>query len=59
MFDWLEYDNTVKMVYEEQEKQISEFLKRYIAKNSQIRDLPLFDRPDKEALDKLEVMEGL
>ena len=53
MFDWLEYDNSVKKGLEEQKKQISEFLKRHIEKNAQIRELPLFDRPDQETLDRI------
>ena len=57
MFDWLEYDNIVKKGYEEQEKQLSDFLKKYIAKNAQIRELPLFDRPDQETLDRIAAME--
>ena len=57
MFDWLEYDNSVKKGFEEQEKQISEFLKRHIMKNAQIRELPLFDRPDQETLDRIAAME--
>ncbi len=57
MFDWLEYDNSVRKGFEEQEKQLSELLKRHIAKNSQIRELPIFDRPDQETLDRIAAME--
>jgi hypothetical protein len=57
MFDWLEYDNIVKNGYEEQEKQLSEFLEKFIAKNAQIHELPLFDRPDQETLDRIAATE--
>ena len=57
MFDWLEYDSSVKKGFEKQEKQLSEFLKRHIAKNAQIRDLPLFNRPDQETLDRIAAMD--
>ena len=57
MFDWLEYDNNTKKAFEEQEKQISEFLKRNIAKNAQIRELPIFDKPNQETLDRLAAMD--
>ena len=57
MFDWLEYDNSVKKGFEEQEKQISEFLKRHIEKNAKIRELPIFDSPDQETLDRIDAMD--
>ena len=57
MFDWIKYDNSVKKGFEEQKKQISEFLKRHIEKNAQIRELPLFDRPDQETLDRIAAMD--
>ncbi len=57
MFDWLEFDNSVKQGYEDQVKQLGEFLRRYIDKNAQIRELSLFDKPSKETLDKIEAME--
>lgn len=57
MFDWLDYDKGVQKSFEEQEKQISEFLKRYILKNASIRDMPLFDKPDQKTLDRIAAME--
>lgn len=53
MFDWLEYDKSIKKGFAEQEKQLSEFLKRYIEKNSQIRELPIFEKPPKETLERI------
>lgn len=57
MFDWLKYDNSVKKGYENEEKQISEFLKRHIEKNAQIRELPIFNKPDQEILNRIEAMD--
>lgn len=57
MFDWLEYSESVKKGYEEQEKQISEFLKRHIEKNAHIRDLPIFDHPSQATMVKFANME--
>ena len=53
MFDWLEYDKSVKKGFEEQEKQLGEFLQRYIEKNSHIRELSIFEKPDEEALERI------
>lgn len=53
MFDWLEYDETVKKEYAEQEERLSMFLKRYIEKNSKIRELPIFEEPSRETLDRI------
>nr|MCR5835073.1 hypothetical protein [Lachnospiraceae bacterium] len=57
MFDWLEYDKSVRKGFEEQEKQLSELLKKHIEKNTQIREMTLFDRPDQETLDRIAAME--
>jgi len=57
MFDWLEFDKSVKKGYEEQEKQLGLFLERYIEKNSGIRELPIFENPSPESLERLAAME--
>ncbi|MCR5797744.1 MAG: aminotransferase class I/II-fold pyridoxal phosphate-dependent enzyme [Eubacterium sp.] len=53
MFDWLEFDQKTQKGFEEQMEQVKEVMARYIEKNSQIRELPIFDKPDQETLDKI------
>ena len=57
MFDWLEYDNKTKKAFKEQQKHIAEFLERHIEKNAEMRELPIFDVPDQETLDRLAAMD--
>ena len=53
MFDWLEYDKKTKQGFAEQEKQLVAFLERYIQKNAQIRELPIFKKPSEEAIERI------
>lgn len=53
MFDWLEYDETVKKQFAEQEKRMGVFLNRYIEMNSRIRELPIYDKPTQDQLAKV------
>jgi len=57
MFDWLEYDEKIKKDYAEQQAQLGIFLSRYIEKNSKMRELPIYEEPSKETLDKIARME--
>ncbi len=53
MFDWLEYDKKTKKGFEEQEKQLVSFLEGYIEKNARIRELPIFEKPNEEAIERI------
>ena len=57
MFDWLEFDKKAKKAFDLQQKQLGEFLKRYIEKNNNIRELPIFERPTEATLNKIKAME--
>ena len=57
MFDWLEFDKKIKKGFEEQQRQLGAFLKKYIDKNAKIRELPIFERPSEETLNKIKGME--
>ena len=57
MFDWLEFDKKAKKAFDLQQKQLGEFLERYIEKNNNIRELPIFERPTEATLNKIKAME--
>ena len=57
MFDWLEYDKKTKKIFEEQEKQLVSFLEKYLEKNSKIRELPIYEKPNEEAVEHIMNME--
>ena len=57
MFDWLEFDKNVKKEYEEQTERLNAYITEFLRKNSQIRELPIFDEPSQETLDRILSME--
>ena len=57
MFDWLEFDKNVKKEFEEQIERLNGYITAFLKKNSQIRELPIFDEPSRETLDRILSME--
>lgn len=57
MFDWLEFDENVKNEFKKQGEQLKEYISKYIEKNSRIRELPIYDVPSKEIIDRLLTMD--
>lgn len=53
MFDWLEFDKSIKKGFEEQAAQLNSYLSKRIEKNAHIRDLPIFEEPGKETIDRI------
>ena len=53
MFDWLEFDKSVKKGFEDQEAQLKSYIEKVAEKNAQIRDLPIFEKPGEETVERI------
>ena len=53
MFDWLEFDKSVKKGFEEQAAQLNGYIEKIVEKNAQIRDLPIFEKPGEETVERI------
>ena len=53
MFDWLEFDKSVKKGFEDQEAQLKSYIEKVVEKNAQIRDLPIFEKPGEETVERI------
>ena len=53
MFDWLEFDKSVKKGFEDQEAQLRSYIEKVVEKNAQIRDLPIFEKPGEETVERI------
>ena len=57
MFDWLEFDKHVKKEFAEQTERLAGYITDFLRKNEQIRELPIFDEPSRETIDRILSME--
>ena len=53
MFDWLEFDKSVKKGFEEQAAQLNGYIEKIVEKNAQIRELPIFEKPGEETVERI------
>ena len=53
MFDWLEFDKSVKKGFEDQAAQLNSYIEKIIEKNAYIRDLPIFEKPSEETVKRI------
>ena len=53
MFDWFEFDESVRKGFEEQAEQLNVYIERVIETNSHIRELPIYEKPSQQTIDKI------
>ena len=53
MFDWLEFDKSMKKGFEEQAEQLNVYISNIIEKNAHIRELPIYEKPSEETVNRI------
>ena len=53
MFDWLEFDKSMKKGFEEQAEQLNVYISNIIEKNAHIRELPIYEKTSEETVNRI------